>query len=182
MEVAAVGPPQGEHAEHHPVRALLDRLLQLLQLQLHALLAAPRPADSPLARALSPVVGSRLLWALRRFTSSYLMPDEASASILSPSLLQLWGRDTQGGDSPFVLSPSLTSISRRSALSPLLLRRGLRRLSRTVALRIYARRRSVQASCLALTTSLTTLRPGAPPRVAAILGPLACPSPTLSAA
>ncbi|KAL1530329.1 hypothetical protein AB1Y20_001238 [Prymnesium parvum] len=90
--------------EDQPAHVLLERIVQLLQLQLHALLAAPHPSASPLAAALSPALGLRLLWSLRRFTCTYLMPDEASASVLSPPLLQLWGRDTPGGQALLSLS------------------------------------------------------------------------------
>ena len=54
------------------------------------------PYGSPLSAALSPLLGIALLWCLRRFVSTYLMPDEATCSVLAPPYLALWGADTQG--------------------------------------------------------------------------------------
>ena len=82
----------------HPVAVLVEAVHRLLQLQLQALAASARP-DGALSAALSPLLGVSLLNFFRRVTASYLMPDEASCSVLSPPLLALWGRDTPGAAS-----------------------------------------------------------------------------------
>ena len=86
--------------ESVPVARLSAAVIELLRLQLTAISSheAP-PASSPLAAALSPLLGTSLLWFLRRFASTYLMPDEATCSVLSPAYLALYGTDTPGAAS-----------------------------------------------------------------------------------
>jgi hypothetical protein len=84
-------------ASGHPVAALSEGVLRVLRLQLQAICTYDvPPAASPLASALSPALGTSLLHFLRRFACCYLMPDEATCSVLSPTLLRLWGGDTPG--------------------------------------------------------------------------------------
>lgn len=84
-------------ASGHPVAALSEGVIQVLRLQLQAICTYDvPPAASPLASALSPALGTSLLHFLRRFACCYLMPDEATCAVLSPTLLRLWGADTPG--------------------------------------------------------------------------------------
>ena len=59
--------------------------------------AGDDPRVGPLAPILSPLLAEALLWFLQRVAAGYLMPDEASTSVLCPPLLAAWGRDTAGG-------------------------------------------------------------------------------------
>ena len=107
-EVAAASSGGGPEPEAHPVALLVEAVHRLLQLQLQALAASVQPTGV-LSNALSPLLGVSLLSFLRRISCSYLMPDEASCSVLSPPLLALWGRDTPGAAS--LLSTSVEAAA-----------------------------------------------------------------------
>ena len=97
-EVAAVA-ASGSEGQSHPAKLLSEGVFTVLRLQLQAICAYEvSPATSPLCAALSPALGTALLHFLRRFACCYLMPDEATCSIISPALLALWGSDTQGAN------------------------------------------------------------------------------------
>ena len=95
---AAAGGDGGGAAGAHPAVSLVESVVGgLLQQQLGAAMQSDDPRVGPLAPILSPLLAEALLWFLQRVAASYLMPDEASTSVLCPPLLAAWGRDTAGG-------------------------------------------------------------------------------------
>lgn len=53
--------------------------------------------NSGLSELLSPQVGRTIVWCLRHWTKSYLLPDEKEYEQLSVSLMSLFGSGTEGG-------------------------------------------------------------------------------------
>ena len=94
-----------------PVSRLFEGVVGLLRLQLTAISSyETQPDASPLAAALSPLLGTSLLWFLRRFASTYLMPDEATCSVLAPPYLALWGADTPGASALLTLCVDAAAV------------------------------------------------------------------------
>ena len=96
-EGSAAAPDATQGAGSTPVGRLSDAVTELMRLQMTAITSYESSPDaSPLSAALSPVLATTLLWFLRRFASTYLMPDEATCTVLFPPFLSQWGADTQG--------------------------------------------------------------------------------------
>ena len=94
-----------------PVARLSDAVVDLLRLQLTAITSFESSPDaSPLSAALSPVLACSLLWFLRRFASTYLMPDEGTCTVLFPPFLALWGADTPGAAALLALCVDASAV------------------------------------------------------------------------
>ena len=91
---------------------LVSVIFRLADLEKHAL-------ASGLSELLSPQVGRSIVWCLRHWAKSYLLPDEKDYEKLSVSLMSVFGPCTDGGKWAlgFLLDKVRTNLSGWSAES-----------------------------------------------------------------
>jgi len=79
-----------DYSRVDPVVRLVSAILRIANLEKLAL-------NSELSELLSPQVGRTIVWCLRHWTKSYLLPDEKEYDQLSVSLMSTFGAGTDGG-------------------------------------------------------------------------------------
>ena len=75
-----------------------DHVARLIAAVLRLCEVERRASDSGLAHLLSPEMGSTVVWWLRRFALTYLLPNENLYVELSPSFAAAFGRDSEGAN------------------------------------------------------------------------------------
>ena len=73
-----------------------DHAVRLIAAALRLCEVERRAADAGLAMLLSPELGSTVVWWLRRFALTYLLPNENLYAEMSPSFSAAFGRDSEG--------------------------------------------------------------------------------------
>ena len=101
-----------DYSRVDPVVRLVSVIFRLADLEKHAL-------GSGLSELLSPQVGRSIVWCLRHWAKSYLLPDEKDYEKLSVSLMSVFGPCTDGGKWAlgFLLDKVRTNLSGWSAES-----------------------------------------------------------------
>eukprot|EP00051_Salpingoeca_urceolata_P010723 m.131778 g.131778 ORF g.131778 m.131778 type:complete len:1080 (+) comp16828_c0_seq1:339-3578(+) len=103
MQLSMAAPPTAD-----PVVKLGETLVRFVNDEAAALSSNPQAIA-----AMSPQVSATLLWFVRRWARTYLLPDEKNYSMLSPSIVQAFGQDTEGAS-------MLVQALARQALSAML--------------------------------------------------------------
>ncbi|CAM1293141.1 XPO4 (predicted) [Pycnogonum litorale] len=81
--------PGGDQTSDHVIR-LISSVFRLCEVERRAL-------ESKMSHLLSPEVGTTLMWFLKRFSITYLLPDENCYSEISPTIVAAFGRDSDAG-------------------------------------------------------------------------------------
>lgn len=99
-----------DYARIDPVVRLVSVIFRLANLEKLAL-------SSGLSELLSPQVGRTIVWCLRHWAKSYLLPDEKEYDQLSVTLMSVFGTGTDGGKLTlgFLLDKVRTNLSGWSA-------------------------------------------------------------------
>ncbi|XP_063862647.1 exportin-4-like [Scylla paramamosain] len=79
-----------------PNSAAADPLIRLMSMVMRLCETESQALKANLGHLLSPEVSSSLMWFLRRFCLSYLLPDESFYTELSVALTSAFGRDSEG--------------------------------------------------------------------------------------
>ena len=88
--IAGVSNAALDHSSVDPVVRLVSAVFRVANLEKLAL-------NSGLSELLSPQVGRTIVWCLRHWTKSYLLPDEKDYEQLSVSLMSVLGAGSEGG-------------------------------------------------------------------------------------
>ena len=102
--------PPANSSRADPVVQMISSIFRLVDIERLCL-------SSNLASLLSPQVGGTLVWFLRHWARSYLLPDERDYEQLSLTLSSVFGADTDGGKWTvgFLLKKSRSNLTTWSA-------------------------------------------------------------------
>ncbi|KAG1701259.1 Exportin-4 [Nymphon striatum] len=104
----------GSDSSDHVVR-LISAIFRICEFERCAL-------EANLVGYLSPQVAATLMWFLKTWTTSYLLPSEKLYTTISPTLLSAFGRDTEAGAwiVNFILNKICSNLSRWNSESHLM--------------------------------------------------------------
>lgn len=75
----------------------VDPVIKVIAAVLHLADVENKALPTSLGHLMSPQVGGTVVWFLRHFSKSYLLPDEREYEQLSVTLSSVFGQDTNGG-------------------------------------------------------------------------------------
>jgi len=96
--IKVIASPGNRATEIPGMEESCDHVARLIAAVLRLCEVERRASDSGLAHLLSPEMGSTVVWWLRRFALTYLLPNENLYVELSPSFAAAFGRDSEGAN------------------------------------------------------------------------------------